>query len=430
MSEERKIGRNEPCPCGSGKKFKKCHGATSPEVPLPSNPLSDPELKKRIEQVKAAQIQQEKQQGLGRPIISSVFKGYRIVAVGSRVYWEKQERWQSFNDFLSSYVRGLFGQEWADVELQKKEEDRHPLIRWYASVCEEQKKAFVKEGQPIYTPVTGAIFAFSTLAYNLYLIAHNTQLVHGDELHARLVARLKNSESFYPAFYETMVVASFVKAGFQVSLEHEEDSSRHHAEFIAVSSKTKERYSVEAKHRLMGKKHTAIRNQLYQALRKDLPYKRVVFINLNVPENISEDGRVGWLDDVIRQMRTGEESFTVNGKPAPEAYVFITNHPFLYNLDSCNFPPAVVAEGFKIPDFKLDSAFLTLRDALQSREKHIDMFDLMQAMKEYDQIPSTFDGEIPEYAFGEISEVRLKIGNEYLVPDANGNDVLGEAVSP
>jgi uncharacterized protein YecA (UPF0149 family) len=24
---EPKTGRNEPCPCGSGKKFKKCHGA-------------------------------------------------------------------------------------------------------------------------------------------------------------------------------------------------------------------------------------------------------------------------------------------------------------------------------------------------------------------------------------------------------------------
>jgi hypothetical protein len=23
-----KIGRNDPCPCGSGKKFKMCHGAT------------------------------------------------------------------------------------------------------------------------------------------------------------------------------------------------------------------------------------------------------------------------------------------------------------------------------------------------------------------------------------------------------------------
>jgi preprotein translocase subunit SecA len=25
--EGRKIGRNEPCPCGSGKKYKRCHGA-------------------------------------------------------------------------------------------------------------------------------------------------------------------------------------------------------------------------------------------------------------------------------------------------------------------------------------------------------------------------------------------------------------------
>jgi preprotein translocase subunit SecA len=26
VREERKVGRNEPCPCGSGKKFKRCHG--------------------------------------------------------------------------------------------------------------------------------------------------------------------------------------------------------------------------------------------------------------------------------------------------------------------------------------------------------------------------------------------------------------------
>ncbi|MCK5667485.1 MAG: SEC-C domain-containing protein [Gammaproteobacteria bacterium] len=23
---QKKIGRNEPCPCGSGKKYKRCHG--------------------------------------------------------------------------------------------------------------------------------------------------------------------------------------------------------------------------------------------------------------------------------------------------------------------------------------------------------------------------------------------------------------------
>ncbi|HMV71812.1 MAG TPA: SEC-C metal-binding domain-containing protein [Pseudomonadales bacterium] len=26
MRETPKVGRNEPCPCGSGKKYKHCHG--------------------------------------------------------------------------------------------------------------------------------------------------------------------------------------------------------------------------------------------------------------------------------------------------------------------------------------------------------------------------------------------------------------------
>jgi preprotein translocase subunit SecA len=26
------VGRNEPCPCGSGKKYKKCHGATEATI--------------------------------------------------------------------------------------------------------------------------------------------------------------------------------------------------------------------------------------------------------------------------------------------------------------------------------------------------------------------------------------------------------------
>jgi preprotein translocase subunit SecA len=27
LADEEQIGRNDPCPCGSGKKYKKCHGA-------------------------------------------------------------------------------------------------------------------------------------------------------------------------------------------------------------------------------------------------------------------------------------------------------------------------------------------------------------------------------------------------------------------
>lgn len=28
--EQNRIGRNEPCPCGSGRKFKRCHGKEAP----------------------------------------------------------------------------------------------------------------------------------------------------------------------------------------------------------------------------------------------------------------------------------------------------------------------------------------------------------------------------------------------------------------
>ena len=30
------VGRNDPCPCGSGLKFKKCHGAVIPVAAIPA----------------------------------------------------------------------------------------------------------------------------------------------------------------------------------------------------------------------------------------------------------------------------------------------------------------------------------------------------------------------------------------------------------
>jgi preprotein translocase subunit SecA len=32
---EKKVGRNDPCPCGSGKKYKQCHGQQQAGAPLP-----------------------------------------------------------------------------------------------------------------------------------------------------------------------------------------------------------------------------------------------------------------------------------------------------------------------------------------------------------------------------------------------------------
>ena len=37
QSQTKHVGRNDPCPCGSGKKFKKCCGSLNSELPLKLN---------------------------------------------------------------------------------------------------------------------------------------------------------------------------------------------------------------------------------------------------------------------------------------------------------------------------------------------------------------------------------------------------------
>lgn len=97
-----KIGRNELCPCGSGRKFKRCHGG--PEYALPTlvrqakfEKAIFEEGRRLIERHKAKELQRQKQQGLGRPIISIEHKGFRFVAVGNRLYYGK---WKTFFDSI------------------------------------------------------------------------------------------------------------------------------------------------------------------------------------------------------------------------------------------------------------------------------------------------------------------------------------------
>ncbi len=52
-----KVGRNDPCPCGSGKKFKKCHDGPPPQVytgPLQRRALGAPECFRVVTKLRAA----------------------------------------------------------------------------------------------------------------------------------------------------------------------------------------------------------------------------------------------------------------------------------------------------------------------------------------------------------------------------------------
>src|SRR2546422_5089217 len=170
-----KIGRNDPCVCGSGRKFKHCHGR--PQYALP-NPIANADLerqivaegKRQLERHKAREQQRQKQQGWGRPIISVEHQGYRFVAVANRLHYGK---WKTFADFLHNYIKVTIGSDWGNAEIAKPLGERHPLMQWYDKVCHLQMAHAAQPGELFSTPVTGAVSAYNRLAYNLYLIAHN-----------------------------------------------------------------------------------------------------------------------------------------------------------------------------------------------------------------------------------------------------------------
>lgn len=415
-----KVGRNDPCPCGSGKKYKRCHGAhINEQKEVSAAEKLRPELTAKIAELEALQKQREQQQGLGRPVISTVSEGYRLVMVGSACYSSKA--WRTLHDFLLDYIKIILGREWFSSEFKKQLSEQHPVIQWYKLVNKHLRDHFETPGKVHSAPMTGAALAYLGLAYNLYLLAHNV------ELQRVLIKRLKRVESFPGAYYETYVAATFIKAGFRLEFENELDSSTTHCEFTATFQGTGRKFSVEAKAREPDKPSAQVGNQLYKALCKKAKHTRVVFIDVNVPDNVDESGNIRWLNEAVGSMREKEDTMTIDGLPAPEAHVFLTNYPYRYNLDSTTVRWAVIGEGFKIPDFKKDSQFADLREALKSRERHSEMFKLLDSIKVHHKIPSTFDGEIPEFAFDETPP-RLKIGHRYAVPNSEGVEVVGELI--
>jgi len=132
------------------------------------------------------------------------------------------------------------------------------------------------------------------------------------------------------------------------------------------------------------------------------------------------------MEEIDKELRDRELSQESVWQKAPAAYVFITNHSFAYDLEGIQFERMGFAYGFKIDYFKGNTAYTSLKDARMLRDKHMDMVKLIKSMREQSEIPVTFDGDIPEFAFNkELQEKRLLIGNKYLVPGKDGKDIVG-----
>ena len=419
-----KVGRNDPCPCGSGKKFKKCHNNPRFELPFLIQQARieqhlEEEGKRLLEQHQAKEIQRQAQQGLGRPIISTEHQGYRFVAVGKNLRYGK---WKTFSDFLGDYIKQTLGEAWGNDELQKPFGERHIILKWYHHVCELQRKYITTPGHIYSTPMTGATSAYYRLAYNLYLIAHNVT-----DIQTRLLSRLRNSDQFPGAFFETQVAAWLIRAGFELEFENESDGSTSHCEFTATYPSTKAQFSVEAKSRYPGKnykgpKHFNVVRQLRLALEKQASHARLVFLDLNLPVT-SEQQANRLLDRADHLVKIFEGRKTEN-QPAPPAYIFLTNISDHYFLESSEIPVFASFYGFKIPDFQGVFKNKTIRDAVRARERHLEIFELMRSVEKHAHIPSTFDGELPSSAFSDGKLPRKLIGQIYMVSGPDGTEVI------
>jgi hypothetical protein len=384
-----------------------------------------PEALARVQLEAARQEAREHQrrlmQGLGKPIISFENHGYRVVCVGKEVRWSKS--WRTFPDFLFDFIKVKLTPGWGNAELAKPEAERHPLLKWYYKVCMLQQ-AQPKGQDGVYSAeMTGAVRAYLGLAYDLYLSAHNAEL---PEL---LLKRLRNPPTFEGAVYEARVIGSPARAGFHIELEDETDSDRSHCELTATHKATGRKFSVEAKAVTSMSSRSGssaepprIRNQLYKALCKQTDHERVIFIELN-RAGIGAAGEVpDWVQHIDAEIEQAEKDFTINGQPAPPAYVMVTNLGAVHALDSTIFTDVGLACGFKISNFAKRTSAQSILELVDAREKHLELHWLRKALHRQQTVPSTFDDRLPEEP-RDNSLPRLLIGSTYLIPLADGREV-------
>lgn len=421
--------RNAPCDCGSGRKFKHCHGkiGTNDNENRPSE-ADLAELRRRKEGLDAAEHRRRLMHGLGRPIVSFEANGFRLVAVGNELRWSKT--WATFADFLMAYLKEVLSPEWGNAELRKPTLDMHPVVRWFKHVVQTIQSAKLMDvnSRLRESQMDGTTRAFLGLAYDLFLCAHN---IRTQQL---LIKRLRHRGTFGGALYEANVIGWFIRAGFIIEFEDESDSQSTHCEFTAIHQITRKKFSVEAKSigddsRFAGNsdQNPRVRHKLIEGLKKKAEYARIIFIELNRAEQPSADAPPIWEQSLHEEIARCEDDVTIDGAPAPPAYVFMTNRGYLHRLHDTSWVEFVVVEGFKIPDFPIGKGCTTILQMHRARERNIEMYWLTRAMVNGVPVPQTFDGSAPEEAYAEIPIKRIRMG-DLLEFDQNGETKIGKMV--
>lgn len=312
-------------------------------------------------QVRAA-LQRERERvakyGDVRPPISTWHQGQRFVAVGSRLF--HNARWKTFHDFLFAYIGAVFEKEWFVRELKEPLERRHPLMQWYAALEQFHEKNFSGNGGAIIKVDSppAIISALLSFAYDVYTLEHHGLLL------PQLVERLQRKEHFQGARYELYVASAFVRAGFSIAFEDEDDLTSSHVEFTVTHRASGAKYSVEAKSRhrpgVLGQAGVPqpldeikadLSGLLVKALRKEARHDRIVFIDVNVPPSQGSLLESEWFNKLASQVKRLEEN--PPSPPLPPAIIFLTNFPYHFvEGDKPLHGSGVFFSGLNIPEFR------------------------------------------------------------------------------
>jgi hypothetical protein len=420
-----KPGRNQPCPCGSGKKYKHCCGSIVATARL-REPVAGPAtlpFASAADRQEAQEFIRRRQQGLGRPILAAKLGDHQFVTVGKTHY--RSASWKTFPDFLNDYIRRILDPAWGNAEIAKPLSERHPILQWYDAFCRHQRTYIHTPGVVGNGLVTGVVACYLGLAYSLYLLDHNV------ELQARLVRRLKNMGNFQGAYYELMVANALIRAGFTLTLEDETDPKSKHCEFAAISCHTGKRYWVEAKMRSVvgllgktrmdggpdGKPLSQLIRHLNAALAKPAADERLIFIDLNAAPQM-DDSKPAWVEQAATRLEHYEAHKLATDVTA---YLMITNMPFHRELDR-PIAPSILPFGLGLPDFNRPG-YYRLAETYRRHQRHIDAHKIGEALAAYPQLPSAFDGRLPSEVFGRGRE-RIAIGQTYFF------DSIGEKGMP
>jgi hypothetical protein len=341
-----KIGRNDPCPCDSGKKYKKCHGGITFAAPLPKSPFrmtkieSDeipPEVARGLADQQRKNQEYTRQFGHVRAPMALEVNGYKLVIAGGGLVWQAADKAKYFTDILLTFVQNIFGREWFETEVAKPRGERHPVMELrYKAMTYMNKQDKTPEGIFI-SQVTGPMLGYFCFAYDLWVVNDTACL------DKRLVDRLKNRDQFQGARHELFAEATCVRAGFDIQHENETDGSTRHAEFTAVHRSTKQKVSVEAKskHRsgVLGQPGTRQKDGEYKmpigrllndAVEKKAFHPLVVFLDLNLPWKTAA-GLLSMRPPHPLIHKTMDRLRIRNGGRDPIRLLVTTNHPEHYS---------------------------------------------------------------------------------------------------